>query len=121
MTSTLPESYTLIPADLLDKWGFADGDLLFEVADWLRITENLDLDDHDLLAAVVHRFLLPALSLKESDTEEFITVHNPILLRDSLRTMLAQVRIRRGKPVIVPTFAILALARTLPKKEMPHA
>ena len=116
MTTILPETYTLLPSDLLNKWGFADGELLFDVTDWLNVEENLIVNGTDLLLAVVHRFLLPAVGASASNVEELLTSHNPIRLNLSIRTMPAQVRAQRAAPVIVKTADILALARTLSDK-----
>jgi len=59
--------------NLLSKWGFEDGEILHD----LIHKENIDVDPHDVLCAVVKELVIP----KTQDKIEVYTVstcHNPI-------------------------------------------
>jgi hypothetical protein len=76
-----PAGLTLYADDLCSKWGFNDGDMPEHVMAWC--TENgiawHDVDWHDVLRALVHEHLLPALAEHhEIEVYHIMTQHNPI-------------------------------------------
>jgi hypothetical protein len=71
------ETITLYADGLLHKYGFEDGDIMWDVIH----EHGLDVDHHHLLIAVVERLVLPLLD-QEVDTYTIeATLHNPIRAR----------------------------------------
>ncbi len=109
---------------LLSKWGFQDGDLLFDVlydqGIDLPATSHDDLrrsPEHELLISLVRDYVLPAID-QDVDVYEIHTIHNPI----RARTVAGQRVDDHAEPdeslitpayVDVPLDIILERARTL--------
>lgn len=73
-------SVELQATDLLSKWGFGDGDLLW---DWAHDNLGDDLDPdvyHPALRALVRKHLIPAIEAAGHTVDAFDiwTIHNPI-------------------------------------------
>lgn len=72
---------TLYSSDLCSKWGFNDGDIPEHVMAWCAENgvEPQVVDWHEVLRALVHEHLLPALA-EHHEVEVFhvVTNHNPI-------------------------------------------
>ena len=76
MSSTSADTITLFPFDLVSKFGFEDGDVMFHFME----DHGLDferLDHHDLLIAVVEQLLVPRLD-QAVETFTLVSLHNPI-------------------------------------------
>lgn len=71
----------LFSEGLLSKWGFRDGDILWDqLYDWQDaglIGDWSNLDDAKILNRVVREFLVPALDQKV-EVYDIGTIHNPI-------------------------------------------
>lgn len=74
-------SIELHAIDLLNKWGFGDGDVIW---DW-AYDHGVDLDDrettdHVALQSLVRKFLVPAIEAAGHAVEiqDLETIHNPI-------------------------------------------
>lgn len=59
--------------NLLSKWGFEDGGVL----DDLIYENKIDIDNRDLLVAVVKELVLPKIE-DTVEVETITTIHNPI-------------------------------------------
>lgn len=68
------QTITLFADALYSKWGFQDGDILF---DCLMDGGFSRVDDHGLLEQLVRQFLLPKLPVPV-EIEIFSTCHNPV-------------------------------------------
>ncbi|MCB9373821.1 MAG: Clp protease N-terminal domain-containing protein [Microthrixaceae bacterium] len=102
-----------LPYDLLHKFGFSDGDLLFGVIG----RHHLDVDHHDLLVAVVERLVVPQLDQEvETSTWPRPTLHNPIraVTVDGEDASLDSTI--TPDVVEVPVVDIVRIARTLPSR-----
>ncbi|MBN2846904.1 MAG: hypothetical protein JXP72_00435 [Coriobacteriia bacterium] len=62
--------------DLLHKFGFGDGDMLYDFVE----EHGLDVDDRDLLVAVIEHLVVPRLE-QAVETYTLCTLHNPIRAR----------------------------------------
>ena len=69
----LPGVVEFYPEGLLHKFGFADGDMLYELTE----AHGLRVDHQDLLVAVVERLVVPRLD-QAVETYTLGTMHNPI-------------------------------------------
>jgi hypothetical protein len=108
-TSGVVEFY---PEDLLSKFGFGDGDMLYDLID----EHDLGVDHQDLLVAVVERFVVPRLD-QVVTTYVIGTSHNPIRA-DSIDGVKADYNSTLTPDVIeVPVADIIRVARTLPPAE----
>ena len=67
---------TLFSESLFSKWGFWDGDQLYEWKEQ-HVIPGMELSCADLLVAAVEAYLLPALK-QNVEVEWLCTVHNPI-------------------------------------------
>lgn len=74
-----PEMLVLWAGSLCSKWGFEDGDLLWNepYAGWLERDGVSLANDHPALCALVERFLLPVLPVPVV-VERISSCHNPI-------------------------------------------
>jgi hypothetical protein len=98
------------PEGLLHKFGFGDGDMLFDLVE----EHGLRVDHQDLLAAVVERLVVPQLD-QVVETYTLVSCHNPIRAHtidgekaDIDSTLTPEV-------VEVPVADIIRVARTLPQ------
>jgi hypothetical protein len=99
---------TFYPDGLLDKHGFEDGDMLFDLVE----EHGLAVDHRDLLARAVERLVVPLL---DQNVEAYVigTFHNPIRARsvdgekpDLCDTLTPQI-------IEIPISDILAIAAGL--------
>ncbi|MCB2224835.1 MAG: hypothetical protein KQH83_11765 [Actinobacteria bacterium] len=74
-----PAAVTLYPEDLLHKFGFDDGDVMFFFMQDHGL--GTGLDHHHLLIAVVERLLVPRLDQDVETMTIWATLHNPIRAR----------------------------------------
>ncbi len=100
------------PEGLLHKFGFGDGDMLYEVVE----EHALHVDHQDLLIAVVEELVVPQLN-QTVETYTMVSLHNPIRVgtidgeeADSSSTLTPQI-------VKVPIADIIRIARTLPPRD----
>lgn len=70
----MTETVELCAASLWSKWGFEDGDVLFNM---LCDQEFIDTDDSEVLALCVEKYLVPLLPT-DVKTYRIDTHHNPI-------------------------------------------
>lgn len=80
MAGTDRQEVLVLPArDLCSKWGFEDGDILWNEPYASRLLrDGVDLKDkHPALCALVERFLIPALPVPVV-VERISSCHNPI-------------------------------------------
>lgn len=61
---------------LLSKWGFGDGDLLWD----FLYDHGIKVDDEPVLVRVVREHVLPAID-QQVDVYEVCTIHNPLRAR----------------------------------------
>jgi len=108
-TSAVVEFY---PEGLLHKFGFGDGDMLYDFVE----EHGLGVDDRDLLVAVVEHLVVPQLD-QVVDTYTLGTMHNPIRARtidgedaDIDSTLTPEI-------VKVPEAEIIRIAQTLPPSD----
>ena len=108
------ETVTFYTQHLLSKYGFDDGDLLFDIVE----ERGLEVDHRDLLIAVVERLVIPVL---EQDVEYDIigTFHNPIRIR-----CIAGIEADLGDPltpedIVIPVSDIITIAGELPPDPYP--
>lgn len=82
---TEPPPLQLHSDGLLSKWGFGDGDVLFDyICDHLEDhgVQVMDVDEPEVLRALVRRYLLPELRRHhEIELVDIDTHHNPIRAR----------------------------------------
>lgn len=107
----------LFSAGLLSKWGFKDGDLLYDLL-WEHDMRDGDLA-HAVLCVVVRERLLPALD-QAVEVQEIGTIHNPIRARtvDGVDVTGEWHSVEHHTPltptsVAVPKADILAIARRI--------
>ena len=100
---------TFCPFDLLHKFGFGDGDMLFELMD----EHHLEVDRSDLLAAVVERLVVPRLD-QRVETYRIVSLHNPIRACTIDGPEVDIDSILTPEVVGVPVAQIIEVARTLP-------
>jgi hypothetical protein len=99
--------------DLLSKFGFEDGDLL-----WDLISEHgLGVDHHDLLTAVVTGLLLPRLDQEVEVYTIWATLHNPVRARTVDGEPADPSMDLTPEWVEIPVADILGIARTLSREE----
>ena len=69
----------LCSSGLLSKWGFHDGDIVWDWSYDARDETGLPLviDDHETLRRLVRGYLLPAIE-QEISAYDIETIHNPI-------------------------------------------
>jgi len=109
----LPETIAFYPEGLLHKFGFSDGDLLFNLVE----AHGLGVFHHDLLIAVVERLVVPLL---EQDVETYTigaTLHNPIRARSVDGEEAFHGDVLSPGIIDVPVAAIIEVAGTLPPDE----
>jgi hypothetical protein len=84
MNDTTPEQGLSLHAnDLLSKWGFADGDLIYNFWEDTHPDESIpEIYSHSVLIELVRAHLLPALAEQGHSFihHEISTIHNPIRL-----------------------------------------
>lgn len=69
---------TLHSASLLSKWGFDDGDLLWDFLYDLDNGHRAHKINHEVLVATVQKWLLPALDQQVETYVMELSSHNPI-------------------------------------------
>ncbi|MBU1493155.1 MAG: hypothetical protein KKE89_06555 [Actinobacteria bacterium] len=101
------------PEGLLHKFGFSDGDLLFDLVE----EHHLAVYHHDLLVAVVERLVVPRLDQAVETYTIGATLHNPIRARtiDGEEASLGDLLTPEIIDVLVAD--ILEVAKTLPPDE----
>ncbi|MCJ7725722.1 MAG: hypothetical protein MUP76_04965 [Acidimicrobiia bacterium] len=104
---------TFFPGGLLHKFGFSDGDLLFDLVE----EHHLAVYHHDLLAAVVERLLVPLLNQKVETYVIEATLHNPIRARTIDGEDASMGDLLTPEAIDIPVADILEIARTLPPDE----
>jgi hypothetical protein len=100
--------------DLLSKWGLEDGDILQP----LLVRHGFDLgelNDHDILRAVIRDFVIPAI-VNRVEVREMSTMHNPIRITavdgkpiDNMRANHPEIDLR-PEAIDIPDEVILAYA-----------
>ena len=100
------------PEGLLHKFGFGDGDMLYELIE----EHDLGVDHQDLLIAVVEQLVVPRLD-QVVETYTMVSLHNPIRAStidgeeaDVSSTLTPQI-------VEIPVADIIRIARTLPPRD----
>ena len=97
------------PEGLLHKFGFGDGDMLYE----LIAEHHLGVDHQDLLVAVVERLVVSRLD-QEVETYTMVSAHNPIRAR-TVDGVEADIDSMITPDVVeIPVADIIAVARSLP-------
>lgn len=75
------ENITLHGGDLLSKWGFNDGDILYEWS-WHHYDDHFpeNVSEHEWLAALVETHLIPVVIAAGHTIKTYRigTIHNPI-------------------------------------------
>ncbi len=104
---------TLYPDGLLHKFGFRDGDLLWDLIQ----DRGLGVDHQDLLIAVVERLLLPRLDQEVETSTIGATLHNPIRARTVDGEPADIHSVITPEAVEIPIDDIVALAAGLPREE----
>lgn len=110
MSNTSTLTLTLSSDDLFSKWGFSDGDLLYDafldsyMGNKTLLAESMHSFAHALLVLLVKRHLLP--KCPSDDVHEICTAHNPIRFRDTVERF-------PEVEVVVPHMDILAAAEEL--------
>ena len=96
------DSISLDPGDLVNKWGFGDGDMAIDILEqWIQTTPHAEIRNderyHDhpiwqyysyrvLLMEIVEKFLMPAIAeeLPPHRLFRMHTVHNPVRIEPAL-------------------------------------
>lgn len=111
-TASSTEVVEFYPEGLLHKFGFSDGDMMYDVVE----EHELGVDHKDLLIAVVERLLLPRLE-QEVEVYTLVSLHNPI----RAQTIDGEdARYAAGVSpgiVAIPLADIIEVARTLPPED----
>lgn len=100
------------PEHLLMKFGFGDGDMLFDLIE----EHELGVDHQDLLVAVVERLLVPRLD-QEVETYTLGSLHNPVRAGTVDGEEAGIGSWISPEVVVIPVTEIIAVARTLPPRE----
>lgn len=100
------------PDGLLSKFGFGDGDMMYDLIDEL----GLGVFHQDLLIAVVERLVVPRLD-QVVVTQTVGSMHNPIRARTVDGEPADLGSIITPQVVEIPVADIVAVARTLPPYE----
>ena len=100
------------PDDLCSKFGFGDGDMLYELIE----EHDLGVDHQELLIAVVERLVVPQID-REIETYTLPSLHNPIRAATIDGEQAGRHDCSSDEIVTVPVADIIRIARTLPPVE----
>jgi len=100
------------PDDLCSKFGFGDGDMLFDLIE----EHDLGVDHQELLIAVVERLVVPQIDV-EVETYTLPSLHNPIRAATIDGEKAGRHDFVSDEIVTVPVADIIRVARTLPPIE----
>ena len=100
------------PDDLCSKFGFGDGDMLYELIE----EHDLGVDHQELLIAVVERLVVPQLDV-EVETYTLPSLHNPIRAATIDGEKAGPYDFVSDEIIKIPVADIIRVARTLPPIE----
>jgi len=106
------EMVDFYPDDLCSKFGFGDGDMMYELIQ----EHGLGVDHQDLLIAVVERLVVPQLDV-EVETYTLPSLHNPIRAATIDGEKADRGDFVSDEIIRIPVADIIEIARTLPPVE----
>jgi len=100
------------PDDLCSKFGFGDGDMLYELIQ----EHDLGVDHQELLIAVIERLVVPQLDVVV-ETYTLPSIHNPIRAATIDGEKADPYDFISDEIIRIPVADIIEVARTLPPVE----
>ncbi len=100
------------PFGLLHKFGFGDGDMMYDVVE----EHGLGVYHRDLLVAVVEGLLVPRID-QEVETYTLVSLHNPIRAATIDGEKADPNSMLTPEIIEIPVAEIIRVAQTLPPEE----